>query len=259
MIHELAHIHPDAKIGASVVVAPFVTIEKNVEIGDGTVIGPNATILEGVRIGKNCKISSGAVIGGLPQDLKYRGEDTLAIIGDNTTIREFVTINRGTAAKNQTVVGSNCLLMAYVHIAHDCIVGDNVILGNVTQLAGEVEVDDWAIMGGGTLIHQFCRIGKHVMIQGGSKVTKDVPPYVTAGREPIQYAGVNSIGMRRREFSNEKIGEIQEIYRHLFQSGMNTTNALEMIEKEVAPSEERDEIVNFVANSPRGLIKGYTK
>jgi len=257
MKQPLAYIHPDAKIASTVVVEPFVTIDKNVVIGEGTQIGSNVTILEGVRIGKNCRIFPGAVIGAIPQDLKFKGEDTLAIIGDNTTIREFVTINRGTAARGKTVVGDNCLIMAYCHIAHDCEVGNNVIMGNATQLAGEVEVNDFAILSGGCLVHQFTRIGSHVMVQGGSKIGKDVPPFVTAGREPLSYAGINSIGLRRRGFSNEQIRDIQDVYRYIFQSGMNTTHAIERIQTELPATKERDEILLFVKNSPRGIIKGY--
>jgi len=257
MKQPLAYIHPDAKIASTVVVEPFVTIDKNVVIGEGTQIGSNVTIMEGVRIGKNCRIFPGAVIGAIPQDLKFKGEETLAIIGDNTTIREFVTINRGTAARGKTIVGDNCLIMAYCHIAHDCVVGNNVIMGNATQLAGEVEIDDFAILSGGILVHQFTRIGSHVMIQGGSKIGKDVPPFITAGREPLSYAGINSIGLRRRGFSNEQIRDIQDIYRYIFQSGMNTTHALERIQAELPATKERDEILLFVKNSPRGIIKGY--
>jgi len=257
MKQPLAYIHPDAKIASTVVVEPFVTIDKNVVIGEGTQIGSNVTILEGVRIGKNCRIFPGAVIGAVPQDLKFKGEDTLAIIGDNTTIREFVTINRGTAARGKTVVGDNCLIMAYCHIAHDCEVGNNVIMGNATQLAGEVEVNDFAILSGGCLVHQFTRIGSHVMVQGGSKIGKDVPPFVTAGREPLSYAGINSIGLRRRGFTNEQIRDIQDVYRYIFQSGMNTTHAIERIQTELPATKERDEILLFVKNSPRGIIKGY--
>jgi UDP-N-acetylglucosamine acyltransferase len=257
MKQPLAYIHPDAKIARSVVIEPFVTIDKNVEIGEGTTIGSNATILEGTRIGKNCRIFPGAVIGAIPQDLKFKGEDSLVIIGDNTTIREFVTVNRGTTARGKTTVGDNCLLMAYCHVAHDCIVGNNVIMGNVTQLAGEVEVADYAIMGGGTLVHQFTRIGTHSMIQGGSKVTKDVPPFVTAGREPLSYAGVNSIGLRRRGFTNEQIREVQDVYRYLYQAKMNTSHAIERIQQELPATKERDEIILFIKDSPRGIIKGY--
>ncbi len=257
MKQPLAYIHPAAKIASNVVIDPFVTIDQNVEIGEGTRIGSNVTIMEGARIGKNCVIFPGAVIGAVPQDLKFRGEDTLAIIGDNTTIRECVTVHRGTASKGKTVVGNNCLIMAYCHVAHDCVVGDNVIMSNATQLAGEVVVDNYAVIGGGTLVHQFCHIGPHVMIQGGSLINKDIPPYVKAARTPIAYAGVNSIGLRRRNFSNEQIREIQEIYRYLYLSGYNISDSVERIEAELPATKERDEIILFVRNSKRGIIKGY--
>lgn len=257
MKQPLAYIHPAAKIAPSVVIDPFVTIDANVEIGEGTRIGSNVTIMEGARIGKNCRIFPGAVIGAVPQDLKFRGEDTTAVVGDNTTIRECVTINRGTAAKGKTVVGSNCLLMAYSHIAHDCIVGDNVIVANSSQLAGEVIVDNFAIIGGGTLVHQFCHIGAHVMIQGGALINKDIPPYVKAAREPISYVGVNSIGLRRRNFSNEAIREIQDIYRYLYLSRMNVSDAIDAIEAELPATRERDEILLFIRNAKRGIIRGY--
>ncbi len=257
MKQPLAYIHPAAKIASGVVIDPFVTIDQNVEIGEGTRIGSNVTILEGARIGRNCNIFPGAVIGAIPQDLKFKGEDTLAIIGDNTTLRECVTVNRGTSAKQKTVVGNNCLIMAYSHVAHDCIVGNNVIISNATQLAGEVQVDDFAIIGGGTLVHQFCHLGSHVMIQGGALINKDVPPYVKAAREPISYAGVNSIGLRRRNFSSETIRDIQDIYRYLYLSGLNVSDAIARIEAELPASPERDEIILFVRNSKRGIIKGY--
>ncbi len=257
MKQPLAYIHPAAKIAPSVVIDPFVTIDQNVEIGEGTRIGSNVTIMEGARIGKNCTIFPGAVISGIPQDLKFRGEDTVAIIGDNTTIRECVTVNRGTAAKGKTVVGSNCLIMAYSHIAHDCMVGDNVIISNATQIAGEVVVDNYAVIGGGTLIHQFCHLGSHVMIQGGSLINKDIPPFVKAGREPISYEGINSIGLRRRNFTNEQINQIQEIYRYLYLSRLNVSDAVERIEAELPATKERDEIILFIRNSKRGIIRGY--
>ena len=257
MKQPLAYVHPAAKIASNVVIDPFVTIDQNVEIGEGTRIGSNVTILEGARIGKNCTICSGAVISGVPQDLKFRGEDSVAIIGDNTTIRECVTINRGTASKGKTVVGSNCLIMAYCHVAHDCVIGDNVIMSNATQVAGEVVIDNFAVIGGGALIHQFSHIGQHVMVQGGALVNKDIPPYVKAGRDPISYAGINSIGLRRRNFSNEQIREIQEIYRYLYLSGLNNSDAVERIEAELPASKERDEIIMFVRNSKRGIIRGY--
>ncbi|MBE6318839.1 MAG: acyl-ACP--UDP-N-acetylglucosamine O-acyltransferase [Bacteroidales bacterium] len=257
MKQPLAYIHPGAKIAPSVVIDPFVTIENNVEIGEGTRIGSNVTIMEGARIGKNCTIFPGAVISGTPQDLKFQGEESLAIIGDNTTIRECVTINRGTASKGKTVVGNNCLIMAYSHVAHDSFVGNNVIISNATQIAGEVIVDDFAVIGGGTLVHQFSHIGPHVMIQGGALINKDIPPYVKAAREPIAYTGVNSIGLRRRNFSNEQIREIQEFYRYLYLSGLNVTDALERIEAELPATKERDEMIMFIRNSKRGIIRGY--
>jgi UDP-N-acetylglucosamine acyltransferase len=257
MKQPLAYVHPDAQIAENVVIDPFVTIDKNVVIGKGTWIGPNVTILNGARIGENCKIFPGAVIAADPQDLKYKGEQTEVLIGDNTTIREYVTINRGTSAKGKTIIGNNTLLMAYVHVAHDCIIGNNVILVNSVQIAGEVVVDDWAIIGGVSAIHQFTHIGSHSIISGGSMVGKDVPPFVKAGRNPVSYAGVNSIGLRRRGFSNEKINEIQEVYRFLYQRGLNNKKAIEKIEAEMPASKERDEIILFFRNSERGIMKGY--
>lgn len=257
MIHPLACVHPDAKLAEGVVVDPFVYIDKNVEIGEGTHIYSNATIFEGSRIGKNCKIFPGAAVGAVPQDLKFHGEETLAIIGDNTTLRECVTVHRGTDARGKTVVGNNNLIMAYSHIAHDCIVGNNIIISNASQIAGEVTIDDFAVIGGGSLIHQFCRVGAHVMLQGGSLVNKDVPPFVMAARQPISYTGINTVGLRRRNFSNETIHEIQEIYRLLYLSEMNISEAVERIEAEVPESEERNMILQFVHESKRGVIKGY--
>lgn len=255
-IHPLAYVHPEAILGDGVTVGPFSFIDRDVVIGEGTTIASNVNILPGTRIGKRCNIFPAAVLGGIPQDLKFKGEETLAIIGDNTTIRECVTVNRGTAAKGKTVVGNNCLLMAYTHVAHDCILGNNVILANATQLAGEVEVDDFAILGGGTLVHQFSKIGAHAMIQGGSKVPKDVPPYATAAREPLSYVGVNSIGLARRGYSKEQINLIQDVYRIVFQSKLNTTNAIEKVLAEVPDSNERNVIIDFIRNSERGIIKG---
>lgn len=257
MKQPLAYVHPEAKIADNVVIEPFATIHEDVVIGEGTTIGSSASIMPGVRIGKNCRIFPGAVIGAVPQDLKFRGEYTTVEIGDNTTIREFVTINRGTVAKGKTVVGSNCLLMAYVHVAHDCVVGNNVILVNNTQLAGEVIVDDYAILGGMVAVHQFVRVGTHVMLSGGSLVRKDVPPYIKAGREPLSYVGINSIGLRRRNFSNEKIREVQEIYRYIYQKGLNISQAVEIIEAEMPASPERDEVLLFIKDSKRGIIRGY--
>jgi UDP-N-acetylglucosamine acyltransferase len=257
MIHALASIHPDAVIGENVTISPFVTIEKNVVIGEGTEILPHATILSGARIGKNCKIFPGAVIAGVPQDLKFKGEETTAEIGDNTVIRECVTVNRGTASKGRTVIGNNCLIMAYSHVAHDCVLKNCIIQGNATQLAGEVEVDDFAILSGGSLVHQFTRIGKHVMIQGGSRLGKDIPPYIIAGREPITYSGVNIIGLRRHGFDNDRIAAIQEIYRIIYQSGMNNKDAVKYVEDNIPDSEEKTNIIAFIQSSQRGIVRGY--
>jgi UDP-N-acetylglucosamine acyltransferase len=258
MIQPLAYIHPQAKIADNVTIEPFTVIHKDVEIGEGTWIGPNVTIMDGARIGKNCRIYSGAVISAAPQDLKYRGEASTVFVGDNTTIRECVTLNRGTALdKNVTAIGSNCLLMAYVHIAHDCIIGDNVIIANSAQLAGHINVHDYAYIGGTSAVHQFVEIGTQSMISGGSLVRKDVPPYTKAGREPLSYIGINSVGLRRRNYAAATINEIQEIYRIIFLKKYNITKALDIIGAEFAPTIERDEIINFVANSQRGIMKGF--
>lgn len=257
MHQPLAYIHPQAKIARNVVIEPFSTIHKNVHIDEGTWIGPNVTIMDGARIGKNCKIFPGAVISAIPQDLKFEGENTEVHIGDNVIIREFVTINRGTRASNQTVIGSNCLLMAYVHIAHDCIIGNNCILANNATLAGHIEIGDFSILGGMTAIHQFVKVGKHAFFAGGSLVNKDVPPYVKAGRFPLSYVGINSIGLRRRGFENNQINRIQDIYRVLFVKPYNTTQALQLIESDLPASTEKDEIIHFITNSTRGIMRGY--
>lgn len=258
MNQPLAYVHPQAKIARNVVIEPFVTINKNVEIGEGTWIGSNVTIMEGARIGKNVRIFPGAVISAIPQDLKFEGEETTAEIGDNTTIREFVTINRGTKASQKTVVGNNCLLMAYVHIAHDCFIGNNCILANAVNLAGHINIDDFAIVGGLSAVHQFVNIGAHVMISGGSLVRKDVPPFTKAARDPLSFVGINSIGLRRRGYSSEKINEIQDIYRVIFNKNMNVSQAIAFIEAEMPATPERDEILSFVSGSTRGIMKGYS-
>ncbi len=255
MISQLAFIHPDARLGNDVTVEPFAYIAGNVVIGDGTWIGPNSTIMDGARIGKNCRIFPSAVVSGIPQDLKFRGEETTAEIGDNTVIREGVTVNRGTAAVGKTVVGSSCLLMAYSHIGHDCVLGNYCIIGNTTGLAGEVKVDDWAILSGGTLVHQFSHIGAHVMIGGGSKVRTDVPPFIKADRDPLSYMGLNSVGLTRRGFEKEKIDEIHNIYRAIYQSKMNISQALEYVEANFKSSPERDYILEFIRKSERGIIR----
>ena len=258
MIQPLAYIHPQAKIADNVVIEPFATIYKDVVIGEGTWIGSNVTIMDGARIGKNCRIFPGAVISAAPQDMKYKGESSTVSIGDNTVIRECVTLNRGTALdKNTTTIGSNCLLMAYVHVAHDCIIGNNVIIANSVQLAGHIEVQDFAFIGGASAVHQFVSIGAHSIISGGSLVRKDVPPYTKAGREPLAYVGINSVGLRRRGFSSEQINEIQDIYRTIFLKKYNITRALDIIETEREPTEIRDEILDFIRNSNRGVMKGF--
>lgn len=256
-ISNQAYIHPEAKLGNDVTVEPFAFIDKNTEIGDGTYIMSGANIRSGARIGKNCIIYPGAVISGLPQDLKYNGEDTTAVVGDNTTVRECVTISKGTVSKGTTIVGENCLLMAYSHIAHDCVLKNNIIIGNATQLAGEVEVDDYAIISGGALVHQFTRIGRNVMVQGGTRLGKDIPPYVIAGREPVCYSGVNIIGLRRHSFTNDKINEIQDIYRIIYQSGYNFSDAVAVLERDFEATPELEEVTKFIKTSSRGIVRGY--
>ena len=255
MISHLAFIHPDAIIGKDVTIEPFAYIAGNVIIGDGTWIGPNATIMDGARIGKECRIFPSAVVSAIPQDLKFRGEDTTTEIGDKTTVRECTTVNRGTASVGKTSVGSGCLLMAYAHIGHDCILGNNIIIGNTTALAGEVQVGDWAILSGGTLVHQFSRIGAHVIVGGGGKIRTDVPPFIKADRDPLSYMGLNSVGLTRRGFEKERIDEIHCIYRAIYQSNMNVTQALEHVENTFKPSVDRDYILDFIRRSERGIIR----
>ena len=255
MISNLAFIHPEAKLGNNVTVEPFAYIDKNVEIGDGSWIGPNSTVLYGARIGKNCKIFPTAVVSGIPQDIKFAGEETTTEIGDNTTIREAATINRGTVAAGKTVIGNNCLLMAYAHVGHDCLIGNNCIVGNSCALAGEVKLHDWVILSGGTLVHQFASIGAHAFIGGASKVRIDVPPFVKADREPLAYMGLNSVGLTRRGFEKEKIDEIHNIYRTLYLMNLNNSQAIEKIEADFEPSPERDYIIDFCKNSERGIIR----
>lgn len=256
MIHPLACVHPSAVIAESAEIGPFAYIEANVEIGERTVVMANASVMSGARIGDDCQIFPSAVVGAIPQDLKFRGEDTLAIIGNHTVIRECATVHRGTASKGKTVVGNHCLIMAYSHVAHDCLLHDHIIMSNATQLAGEVVVDDYAILGGGSLVHQFTHVGAHSMTQGGTKVNKDIPPYVIAAREPISYCGINSVGLSRRGFSREQVAAIQDTYRLIYMSGLNVSQALQQIEETLPQSPERDAIVNFIVNSPRGVIRG---
>jgi len=255
----LSSIHPKAKIAENVTIDPFVTIHGDVEIGSGTWIGSNAVIMDGARIGSNCNIFPGAVISAIPQDMKYEGEDSTVEIGNNTTIREFVTVNRGTKSKLKTVVGNNTLLMAYTHIAHDCLIGDNCVMANSVQVAGEVHVDDWSIIGGGCFIHQFCRIGKHVMISGMSGILSDIPPYLRVAGIPVVYQGINYIGLKRREFSKDEIDVIHEIYRIIYQEKMNTSQAVEYIEKTFDTQPAKDEVLEFIRASKRGIIKSLER
>jgi UDP-N-acetylglucosamine acyltransferase len=255
MISNLAFVHPEAKIGKDVIIEPFSYIAGNVIIGEGTWIGPNATILGGARIGKNCRIFPSSVVSGIPQDLKFHGEESTAELGDNTTVRECATVNRGTAAVGRTIVGDNCLLMAYSHVGHDCALKNNVIIGNSTALAGEVDIDDFAILSAGTMVHQFSHIGAHVMIGGGAKVRIDVPPFIKADRDPLSFLGLNTVGLTRRGFEKERIDEIHEIYRAIYQKGMNISQALDFVEKEFKPSPDRDYILGFIRKSERGIIR----
>lgn len=257
MHQPLAYIHSEAKIAQNVVVEPFVTIHSNVEIDEGCWIGPHVTIMEGARIGKNVKIFPGSVVSAIPQDLKYQGEESLVIIKDGAVIREYATINRGTSDKYKTIIGENSLLMAYTHIAHDSLIGENCIIANSVNIAGHVTISDYAVVGGLTAIQQFVKIGEHVMVSGGSLVRKDVPPYTKAAREPLSYVGINSIGMRRRGMDSEKIKEIQEIYRHIYLKGNNISQALEIVEKELPATRERDDIISFIQASEQGIMRGY--
>ena len=257
-IHSLSVVHPNAKVGAGVEIGPFSYIEDDVEIGDDCYIGPNVTIYSGSRLGKGVKVFPGAVVGGEPQDLKFRGEYTTTEIGDYTTIREFVTINRGTAAANKTVVGARCLLMAYVHVAHDCILGDNIVIANNVNLAGHVEIEDYVIIEGQVGVQQFVRLGQHSFIAGGSLVRKSVPPYIRAAREPLSYIGVNRIGLQRRNFDIDRINRIHEIYRILFVRGLNLTNAITEIEASVPVCKERDDVIKFIAETEKtGIIRSF--
>ena len=257
MIKDFRNIHPDACIGKNVSIAPFATIEGDVVIGDGCEIGANACILEGTRMGNNCRVFPGAIVGSIPQDLKFEGELSTLEIGNNVIIREYCTINRGTKANGRTVIGDRCLIMAYVHIAHDCILGEGVILSNSVNLAGHIVIGDKSILGGNSAVHQFVRIGAHTFIGGGSLVRKDVPPYIKAAREPLSYVGVNYVGLSRRHFSKSQIHTIQDIYRILYVKGYNTTQAVEKIQKDFAASTERDHILSFIAQADRGIIRGF--
>lgn len=256
MISNLANVHKDAQLGENVVIEPFSTIYEDVVIGDNTVIGPNVTIYPGARIGKNCQIYPGAVVSAIPQDLKFHGEYTTTEIGDNTVIREGATIHRGTDDRNKTVVGHNCLIMCYVHIAHDCFVGNNVIIANYSGLAGHCNVEDWVIIEGMCGVQQFTNIGEHAFIAGMSQVRKDVPPYIRAAREPLTFAGINAIGLRRRGMSEEQVKLIEDIYRNIYILTNSISSGLKVVENEIPDCEEKEKVIEFVKNSERGIIKG---
>ncbi len=247
-------VSPRAELGKNVSVGPFTIVEENVTIGDGTTIGAHAMIAWGTRIGKQCKIHSGAVLGTIPQDLKFHGEETTLEIGDRTTVREFATLNRGTEDRWKTIIGSNCLLMSYVHIAHDCILGEHVILANAINLGGHVTIDDHVIVGGMTPIHQFVTIGRHVMIGGGFRVPKDVPPYILAAQEPLSFEGLNIVGLKRRNFSREAIESLEKAYGLLYDSNLNVSQAVIKIKNEVPMTPEVQHVIEFIENSKRGII-----
>ena len=259
MISPLASIHPNAKLGNDVIIDPFAVISDNVTLGDGTHVMSHAVILPNSHIGKHCRIFPGATIGAIPQDLKYIGEETTVEVGDNTTIRECVTINRGTKDKWKTTVGNNCLLMAYAHVAHDCLIGNNVILANSVQLAGHVEIGDYAIIGGLTGAHQFTRIGAHSYIGGQSAIRKDVPPFVKAAREPLSYMGINLVGLQRRRFSSEDITTISQIYHVLFVEKHSISSAIRMINDTIADGQFKKDIISFIEQSKAGIIRRYSK
>jgi UDP-N-acetylglucosamine acyltransferase len=255
-ISDRAYVHPDAQIGTGVTIAPFAYVAADVVIGDGTWIGPHATLMDGARIGARCRIFPGAVISAIPQDLKFDGEKSTAVIGDDSTIRECVTVNRGTKDKHMSKVGNNCLIMAYAHIAHDTFVGNNCILANAVNLAGHVTIEDHAILEGMVAVQQFIRIGKHSFIAGASLVRKNVPPFVRAAREPLSYIGVNRIGLERRGFSQDSIQDIEELYRLIFVHGKNISHGLEQAEAQVKDGPEKQMILDFIRSSEGGVIRG---
>lgn len=253
-ISPLAYVHPEAKLGENNIIGPFCYIEKNTVMGDNNVLQNSVTINYGARIGNGNEFLPGASISTKPQDLKFRGEDTVCEIGDNNSFRENVTVSRGTASKGTTRLGSNCLIMENAHIAHDCFLGSNIIIGNSTKFAGEITIDDYAIISAAVLGHQFCRIGSYVMIQGGSRFGQDIPPYIIAGKEPIRYAGVNIVGLRRHNFDNELIDLIHEAYRLLYSKGLRA-EGIEEIRKNIKVTKEIQYIIDFVEASQRGIIK----
>jgi UDP-N-acetylglucosamine acyltransferase len=253
-IDPTAVVSPKAQLEPGVAIGAFTVVEENVTIGGGTVIGSHALIASGARIGRECRIHHGAVVGTAPQDLKFRGEPTLLEIGNHTTIREYVTLNRGTAERGKTTIGSHCFIMAYAHVAHDCSVGSNVILANSVNMAGHVIIEDHVVIGGLVPVHQFVRVGCHAMIGGGFRVPKDVPPYILAGQEPLVFQGLNLVGLKRRNFSRETLDLLRKTYQILYESNLNITQALERIRREIPASDEVNHIVEFIEKSKRGVI-----
>lgn len=255
MISPLAYVHPGAKLGENCTIEPFAYIEDNVVIGDNCHIMAHASVLSGTRMGNNNRIFHGAVVGGIPQDLKFVGEETTLEMGDNNMVRENVTLNRGTASRGKTVIGSNNLFMENCHIGHDCVIGSGCIIGNSTKIAGEVEIDNYAILSACVLVHQFGHIGSYVMVQGGSRINKDIPPYIIVGREPAKYSGLNIVGLRRRGFSNEAIKSIRDAYRHIYESGTIVSTAIARIKESMEMTPEVEKIVDFVEKvAERGII-----
>ena len=255
-IHPSAHVHPEARIGQGVEIGPFTTVDADVVIGDNTWISSNVVIMSGTRLGAHCRVFPGAVLGAIPQDLKFDGEYSTLQIGHHTTIREYCTLNRGTQAAGTTLVGNHCLLMAYCHVAHDCVLGSHIVLANNTSLGGHVEIGDWVVIGGLVGVHQFVKIGQHAMIAAGIIVRKDVPPFVLTARDPLSYAGVNKIGLQRRGYTKEQVNHLQDIYRILFVKGYSTSQATELIENSIPFTAEKNEVLNFLKASTRGIIKG---
>ncbi len=254
-----ADVSSKAEIENGVVVAPFAVIEEDVVIGDGTWIGPHAVVFNGARIGRGCKIFPGASISAPPQDLKYKGEKTTLVIGDRTVVREHATLNRGTSASGTTMIGSDCLLMAYTHAAHDCVIGNHAILANCASLAGHVTLGDYVILGGLTAVHQFVVIGEHTMVGGGLRVTKDVPPYILAGQDPLCFEKLNLVGLRRRGFNEHAVQTLDRAYRLLYRSNLNVSQAVERIRQEVEPTPEVQTLLAFIAASKRGIIPGHPR
>jgi len=255
-IHPTALVNPQAQIGSDVVIGPYAIVEGDVVIDDSTHIGPQVYIADGARIGKQCSIHKGAVVATLPQDLKFGGEKTLFEIGDRTVVREFCTLNRGTLAHGKSSIGSDCLLMAYAHVAHDCTIGDHVIMANGVQLGGHVTVEDWAIIGGMSPVHQFCTVGQHCMIGGGFRVIQDVPPYILASEEPLRFCGLNSVGLKRRGFSEETTLLLKRTYRLLYRSGLNVSQAMARIREQVPLIPEVVNVLTFIERSQRGILRG---